>query len=184
MALAREAWRTEAAGVGGIGPERLVFLDECGVLTDMARLQGRSPRGARAHGSVLCGHWTRLTVLGALGSEGAIADLGRHGDGGAHPAALRSVERVGVGDRDERWTGSSPAVLNTARDENSTAAAAPKEGGTPFTTALHPDRLPEPDPRPLLRAAGRGCRAFDGANGGGPAWTRRRKSRSSSPRPS
>ena len=76
MALAREAWRTDAAGVGGIGPERLVFLDECGVLTNMARLHGRSPRGARAHGSVPCGHWTRLTVLGALGSKGVVAAMG------------------------------------------------------------------------------------------------------------
>ena len=62
--------------MGGIGPERLVFLDECGVLTNMARLHGRSPRGARAHGSVPCGHWTRLTVLGALGSEGVVAAMG------------------------------------------------------------------------------------------------------------
>jgi transposase len=76
VALARGAWRTDAAGVGGIGPERLVFLDECGVLTNMARLHGRSPRGARAHGSVPCGHWTRLTVLGALGSKGVVAAMG------------------------------------------------------------------------------------------------------------
>ena len=43
MAQARAAWPTDAtAGVGGISPERLVFLDECGVLTDMARLYGPS----------------------------------------------------------------------------------------------------------------------------------------------
>src|SRR4029453_13619839 len=35
-------------GWGGPSPERLVLLDECGVLTDMARLRGRSPRGERA----------------------------------------------------------------------------------------------------------------------------------------
>ncbi len=76
MARAREAWRTDPDGVGGVSPERLVFLDECGVLTNMARLHGRSPRGARAHGSVPCGHWTRLTVLGALGSKGVVAAMG------------------------------------------------------------------------------------------------------------
>ncbi len=54
----------------------MVFLDGCGVLTNMARLHGRSPRGARAHGSVPCGHWTRLTVLGALGSKGVVAAMG------------------------------------------------------------------------------------------------------------
>ncbi len=72
MVAARRAWRTEA---GGIAPERLVFLDGCGVLTDMARLWGRSPRGTRACGTVPCGHWTRLTVLGALGSGGMVAAM-------------------------------------------------------------------------------------------------------------
>jgi transposase len=61
--------------VGGIAPERLVFLDECGVLTTLARLYGRSPRGTRACGSVPHGHWTRLTVLGALGREGMVAAM-------------------------------------------------------------------------------------------------------------
>ena len=72
MAAARRAWRVET---GGIAPERLVFLDECGVLTDMARLRGRSPRGQRACGTVPCGRWTRLTVLGALGTGGVVAAM-------------------------------------------------------------------------------------------------------------
>jgi transposase len=75
VAAARTAWRTDPAGVGGVSPERLVFLDECGVLTNMARLRGRSPRGTRACGTVPCGHWTRLTVLGALGTGGMVAAM-------------------------------------------------------------------------------------------------------------
>ncbi len=74
MAAARAAWPTEA-GIGGIAPERLVFLDECGVLTNMVRLHGRSPRGTRACASAPFGHWTRVTVLGALGTEGIVARL-------------------------------------------------------------------------------------------------------------
>ena len=70
MAQAREAWWSDPAGVGGIDPARLVFLDECGVLTNMVRLHGHSPRGTRAHGTAPFGHWTRVTVLGALGAEG------------------------------------------------------------------------------------------------------------------
>jgi DDE superfamily endonuclease len=70
VAQAREAWWSDPAGVGGINPARLVFLDECGVLTNMVRLHGHSPRGTRAHGSAPFGHWTRVTVLGALGAEG------------------------------------------------------------------------------------------------------------------
>jgi transposase len=56
--------------VGAINPARLVFLDECGVLTNMVRLYGRSPRGTRACAAAPFGHWTRVTVLGALGAEG------------------------------------------------------------------------------------------------------------------
>src|SRR3954452_3554042 len=62
-------------GVGGIAPERLVFLDECGVLTGMARLYGRGPRGERARGTAPCGRWTRLSVLGALAQEGMLAAM-------------------------------------------------------------------------------------------------------------
>jgi hypothetical protein len=76
VAAARAAWNADGeAGVGGIAPDRLVFLDECGVLTNMARLRGRSPRGTRAYGTVPFGHWTRLTVLGALGTGGMVAAM-------------------------------------------------------------------------------------------------------------
>jgi transposase len=75
VAQAREAWRTGAQGVGGVSPERLVFLDECGALTNMVRLHGRSPRGTRACGSVPCGRWERLTVLGALGHGGIVGAM-------------------------------------------------------------------------------------------------------------
>ncbi len=77
MAQARHAWWTEAdGGVGGVAPERLVFLDECGVLTTMSRLHGRSPRGTRACASAPFGHWTRITVLGALGADGIVGAMG------------------------------------------------------------------------------------------------------------
>ena len=76
MAQARAAWRTdEEAGVGGISPERLVFLDECGVLTNMACLYGRAPRGQRARGMAPAGRWKRVTVLGALGVDGIVAAM-------------------------------------------------------------------------------------------------------------
>jgi transposase len=75
VAQARQAWWTEADGVGGIAPERLVFLEEGGVLTNMVRLYGRSPRRQRARGTAPGGHWTRLSVLGALGVDGIAAAM-------------------------------------------------------------------------------------------------------------
>ena len=93
MAAARAAWRTDPAGAGGVCPERLVFLDECGVLTSMARLRGRSPLGQRACGTVPCGHWTRLTVLGALGTGGVVAAMAAEAatDGAVFHALLDRV---------------------------------------------------------------------------------------------
>jgi transposase len=80
VAAARAAWRTDAkAGVAEVAPERLVFLDECGVLTGMARLYGRGPRGERARGAVPHGPWARLSVLGALGHEGVLAAMSVEG---------------------------------------------------------------------------------------------------------
>ena len=34
-----------------------VFLDECGVTTDLLRRYGRSPRGTRLHDHAPFGHW-------------------------------------------------------------------------------------------------------------------------------
>jgi transposase len=55
--------------------ERLVFLDESGVTTKMARTHARAPRGQRAYGSIPLGSWQRLTVLGALACEGLVATM-------------------------------------------------------------------------------------------------------------
>lgn len=45
---------------------RYVFLDECGVTTDLLRRYGRSLRGARLHDHTPCSHWTTSTVIAAL----------------------------------------------------------------------------------------------------------------------
>ena len=73
---ARANWQTdETAGIGGIAPDRLVFIDESAALTNMARRYGRSPRGQRASAKVPFGHWKRLSVLSALGLEGVLATM-------------------------------------------------------------------------------------------------------------
>jgi transposase len=70
VAAARAAWRKELAG---IDPRRLVFLDESGIDTRMARSRARAPRGRRAVGKVPWGRWERLTVIGALALDGVAA---------------------------------------------------------------------------------------------------------------
>ncbi len=49
-----------------LDPERLVFIDETGASTKMARRYGRSPRGTRCRASVPHGHWKTTTFVGAL----------------------------------------------------------------------------------------------------------------------
>ena len=72
MAVARTAWRDEAAR---IDPARLVFLDESGFDTRLVRTHARAPRGQRAHGAAPGGHWRRLTLIGALGLDGLCATM-------------------------------------------------------------------------------------------------------------
>jgi transposase len=43
-----------------------VFLDECGVTTDILRRYGRSPRGTRVRDHTPCSHWDTSTVIAAL----------------------------------------------------------------------------------------------------------------------
>jgi transposase len=72
---ARATWQTDPSGVGGLGPERLVFLDEAAVLTNMVRRYGRSPRGQRVRAKVPLGGWKRLSLLGAIAIDGFIAAM-------------------------------------------------------------------------------------------------------------
>ena len=47
-------------------PARLVFIDETAVSTNLARLNGRAPRGERVIGSVPLGTWKTTTFVAAL----------------------------------------------------------------------------------------------------------------------
>lgn len=51
---------------------KLVFIDETGLSTKMARLRGRAPRGERCRAGVPHGHWT-TTFTGALRLTGMTA---------------------------------------------------------------------------------------------------------------
>jgi transposase len=63
VVAAREEWR---ASQGELNPQSLVFIDETGAATNMARRYGRCPRGQRLLTSVPWGHWKTTTFVAAL----------------------------------------------------------------------------------------------------------------------
>lgn len=56
-----------------LDPAALVFIDESGISTNMARLRGRAPRGERLVGKVPNGHWKTSTFVAALRSTALTA---------------------------------------------------------------------------------------------------------------
>ena len=63
------------ATLRGISPEKLIFLDESGVSTQMTRLYARCQTGARIDETAPDGRWKILTVPGAISTRGMIAAM-------------------------------------------------------------------------------------------------------------
>ncbi|OWK40375.1 Mobile element protein [Fimbriiglobus ruber] len=69
---AREQW---PATVREQAAERLIFLDETGFSTHVARLYGYAPSGQRLSAAVPHGHWKMTTFVGGLTAHGFIAPM-------------------------------------------------------------------------------------------------------------
>jgi hypothetical protein len=72
VAARREAWFELQPE---LDPSRLVFIDETGATTKMARLRGRSPRGERCRDAVPHGHWKTTTLVAGLRLGGLTAPM-------------------------------------------------------------------------------------------------------------
>lgn len=72
MKAAREAWIETQ---GDLEVERLLFIDECGANTKMARTRGRSRRGERCRAAIPHGHWKTTTLVAALTTSGIVAPM-------------------------------------------------------------------------------------------------------------
>ena len=68
----REAWFELQPD---LDPSRLVFIDETGASTKMARLRGRSPRGERCRAAIPHGHWKTTTLVAGLRLDGITAPM-------------------------------------------------------------------------------------------------------------
>jgi transposase len=58
-----------------LDPAKLVFIDETGLNTKMARLRGRSLKGERCRAAIPHGHWKTTTFTGALRLTGMTAPM-------------------------------------------------------------------------------------------------------------
>ncbi|PPJ48487.1 IS630 family transposase [Rhizobium sp. KAs_5_22] len=56
-----------------LDPQKLIFIEEIGLSTKMARLRGRAIRGERCRAGVPHGHWKTMTFTGALRLTGMTA---------------------------------------------------------------------------------------------------------------
>jgi transposase len=76
-----------------LDPERLVFIDETGASTKLARLRGRAKRGQRCRAPVPYGHWKTTTFAAALRLRGMTAPMVLDGPmtGNAFLAYVRQV---------------------------------------------------------------------------------------------
>ena len=90
MAEARTRWKIHQPR---LDPAKLVFGDETGASTKMARLYGRSPYGKRCVGALPHGHWKTTTFVGALRATGMSAPMVLDGpmDGPAFEAYVTQV---------------------------------------------------------------------------------------------
>ncbi len=142
-------------------PERLVFIDETSVKTNLTRLRGRSPRGERLYGAAPFGSWNTQTFIAGLTSEGMIAPWVIKGamDGVAFETYIRTQLAPALQPR-------TVVILdNLATHRNVAAARALKERGCwfLFLPAYSPDLNPIEMAFSKLKAHLRrvGARTFD-----------------------
>ena len=102
-----------------MSPARLVFVDDTGAATNLARRYGRSPRGLRLDGPIPHGHWKSTTFVGGLTTRGFVAPYVLDGpiNGTVFRAPRRSADRRPCG------TGSS-ALRTMGRADAGAGAAA------------------------------------------------------------
>jgi len=83
-------------------PERLVFIDETGAKTNMARLRGRAPKGQRLSAAIPWGHWQTTTFVAGFRTTGLTAPMVIEGamDGDAFKAYVKQLLAPSLKPRD------------------------------------------------------------------------------------
>ena len=153
MAAQRAAWQVLQPE---IDIDRLVFIDETGASTKMARRYGRAPRGKRCVAPIPHGHWQTTTFVGALRATGITAPMVLDGamDGAAFEPYVREalVPTLSAGD--------IVVMDNLPAHKRCPDPCRDRGGRRPAHATCRPirptsirSRWPSPSSRPLLRKA-------------------------------
>ena len=133
-----------------LDPRRLVFIDETGASTKMARLRGRSKRGQRCRAAVPHGHWKTTTFTAGLRRDGLTAPMLLDGpmNGVAFLAYVEQVLVPTLVPGDQVIMDNLPAhkvsgVNRQSRRRRDTSALL-----LPYSPDFNPSNKPSPNSRP------------------------------------
>jgi len=142
----RRAW---FEGQLDLDPDKLVFIDETGATTKMARLRGRAPRGERCRAAVPHGHWKTTTFTAGLRLDGLSAPFVLDGpmDGDAFRAYLDQVLAPELRPGDIVVLDNLPAHRVSGVREAIEAAGASLLYLPPYSPDFNPSRWPSPSSR-------------------------------------
>ena len=137
-------------------PERVVFIDETSVKTNLTRLRGRAPRGERLEMDAPFGSWGTQTFIAGLTPTELIAPWVIKGamDGQAFAAYVREVLAP------ELQPGTVVVLDNLATHRNAEAAEALRDAGCwflylpPYSPDLNPIEQAFSKLKAYLRKAG------------------------------
>jgi hypothetical protein len=121
-------WMTYRVPAIAARPERVVFLDETAVKTNLTRLRGRAPRGERLTMDAPFGSWGTQRLIAGLTADALIAPWVIKGamDGPAFAACIREVLVP------EIPPGTVVVLDNPATHRNAEAVRAPRAHGCWF----------------------------------------------------
>lgn len=120
-----------------------MFIDEAGITTRMTRLYARAPKGQRALGTVPCGSWRRLTLLGALGCDGVVAAMSIEA-ATSTPVFLAFIEQVLIPELRRTKPGAVVVMDNLSPHKIAPVRAALEAAG--FTPLYLPRYAPDLSP--------------------------------------
>jgi len=144
-----------------LDPERMVFIDETSVKSNLSRLRGRAPKGTRVEACAPFGGWNTQTFIAGLSSAGLIAPWLLSGamDGPAFTTYISEVLAP------ELKPGTAVILDNFATHKIAPAKAAIEAAGCwflflpPYSPDLNPIELAFAKLKNHLRSAG--ARTFD-----------------------